>query len=117
MNYMRGVNGQTSFHPGTPFIGGDLANLSSDLQQSPYEFDKQVGFHKFNDDFFLTFQTFFLSNGKPNGHIKITDRNKAAPIFTKRKTFIITGYNFMQQKEKEKIFAKLCAISPSKRFF
>lgn len=44
MNYMRGVNGQTSFHPNAPFIGGssDLANLSSDLQQSSYEFDKQV---------------------------------------------------------------------------
>lgn len=44
MNYMRGVNGQNSFHPGPPFIGGsnDLANLSSDLQQSSYEFDKQV---------------------------------------------------------------------------
>lgn len=44
MNYMRGVNGQNSFHPGPPFIGGssDLTNLSSDLQQSSYEFDKQV---------------------------------------------------------------------------
>lgn len=44
MNYMRGVNGQTSFHPGVPFIGGsgDLTNLSTDLQQSSYEFDKQV---------------------------------------------------------------------------
>lgn len=43
MNYMRGVNGQTSFHPGAPFIGNsDLSNLSSDLQQSSYEFDKQV---------------------------------------------------------------------------
>lgn len=44
MNYMRGVNGQSSFHPGPPFIGGssDLTNLSSDLQQSSYEFDKQV---------------------------------------------------------------------------
>lgn len=44
MNYMRGVNGQTTFHPGAPFIGGgnDLTNLSTDLQQSSYEFDKQV---------------------------------------------------------------------------
>lgn len=43
MNYMRGANGQTSFHPsGAPYIGGDLNNLSSDLQQSSYEFDKQV---------------------------------------------------------------------------
>lgn len=44
MNYMRGVNGQSSFHPGGPFISGssDLPNLSSDLQQSSYEFDKQV---------------------------------------------------------------------------
>jgi len=44
MNYMRGVNGQASFHPGgAPFIGGsnDLSNLSSDLQQSSYEFEKQ----------------------------------------------------------------------------
>lgn len=44
MNYMRGANGQTSFHPNAPFIGGssDLSNLSTDLQQSSYEFDKQV---------------------------------------------------------------------------
>lgn len=45
MNYMRGgVNGQSSFHPGAPYIGGstDLNNLSADLQQSSYEFDKQV---------------------------------------------------------------------------
>lgn len=43
MNYMRGVNGQNSFHPG-PFMGGnnDLSNLSTDLQQSAYEFEKQV---------------------------------------------------------------------------
>lgn len=45
MNYARGgVNGQNSFHPAPPFIGGtnDLSNLSTDLQQSSYEFEKQV---------------------------------------------------------------------------
>jgi hypothetical protein len=46
MNYARGggVNGQNSFHAAPPFIGGgnDLSNLSSDLQQSSYEFEKQV---------------------------------------------------------------------------
>lgn len=46
MNYMRGGvnNGQNSFHPAPPFIegGSDLTNLSSDLQQSSYEFEKQV---------------------------------------------------------------------------
>jgi hypothetical protein len=48
MNYIRGgVNGQNSFHPAPPFIGSsnDLSNLSTDLQQSSYEFEKQVIFH------------------------------------------------------------------------
>lgn len=47
MNYMRGVNGQTSFNPNGPFMSGgsDLTSLSSDLQQS-YEFDKQVNVAK-----------------------------------------------------------------------
>jgi hypothetical protein len=41
-NFMRGVNGQNSFHPGASFMGGnnDLANISADSQQSSYEFDK-----------------------------------------------------------------------------
>lgn len=75
MNYMRGVNGQTSFHPNAPFIGGssDLANLSSDLQQSSYEFDKQV-----NDDLkktftrlrILTISNLNSSHGQQSGHIK-----------------------------------------------
>lgn len=54
MNYMRGgVNGQSSFHPGVPFMGGsgDLTNLSTDLQQSSYEFDKQVSLEENKGDF------------------------------------------------------------------
>lgn len=73
MNYMRGVNGQSSFHPGGPFIGGssDLANLSSDLQQSSYEFDKQVRARRnFAGTFKLTQFSFSLSHGQQSGLTK-----------------------------------------------
>lgn len=42
-NYMRGVNGQSTYLPNTGFMGNDLTNLATDLQAAPaYELEKQV---------------------------------------------------------------------------
>lgn len=89
MNYMRGVNGQSSFHPGAPFIGGsgDLTNLSTDLQQSSYEFDKQVRRIMFSGSFSKS-ETFFFcdfSHGQQSGPTKVSANDPYFRLFDLKK--------------------------------